>query len=98
MTVATRILIYVALLCAGVAVYYGIDYLPESWREWLKGKKTQLVGWAAIVLPEVVSIATEVQALGLLDYAPNPVAKVAMQVIGVLALVMRLRTKREQGA
>jgi hypothetical protein len=93
-----RLVVYALLIGGALALYYGIDYLPESWREWLKGKKTQLVGWAAIVLPEVASIATEVQALGLLDYAPNPVAKVAMQVIGVLALVMRLRTKREQGA
>jgi hypothetical protein len=39
----------------------------------------------------------QVQALGLIDYAPGPYQKVITQILGVLVLVCRLRTAREQG-
>jgi hypothetical protein len=95
---ATRVAIYLVLVLAAVGLYYGLDYLPKSWRAWLAGKKTKLVGWAVIVGPELLDIATQIQGLGLIDYAPGPTQKIITQVIGVLVLVCRLRTAREQGA
>lgn len=94
----TRIVVYIVLAAIGIAVYFGIDYLPESWREWLTGKKTKIIAWGAIILPEAVDILTQVQALGLFDYAPGPWSKVITQAIGVLVLVSRLRTTKESGA
>jgi len=95
---ATRVAIYLVLALAAVGLYYGLDYLPESWRAWLAGKKTKLVGWAVIVGPELLDIATQIQVLGLVDYAPGPTQKIITQVIGVLVLVSRYRTMKEQGA
>jgi hypothetical protein len=92
----TRLLIYVLLAAGALALYYGLDRLPESWRAWLAGKKTKLVALSAIVAPELVDIVTQVQALGLIEYAPGPYQKVLTQALGVL--VCRLRTAREQEA
>jgi hypothetical protein len=94
----SRLLIYGLLIAAALALYYGLEYLPAAWRDWLAGKKTKLVAWGAIVVPEMIDILTQVQALGLIDYAPGPYQKVITQILGVLVLVCRLRTAREQGA
>jgi hypothetical protein len=94
----TRLIVYALLIAVALALYYGLDHLPAGWREWLAGKKTKLVAWAAIVAPEVIDIATQVQALGLIEYAPGPYQKIITQALGVLVLVCRLRTAREQGA
>lgn len=90
-----RVLVYLVLLGIGIGLYYGIDCLPPAWKDWLAGKKTQFVGWAAIVLPEAIDILAQVQSFGLFDYAPGPWQKVIMQGIGVLTLVCRLRTRIE---
>jgi hypothetical protein len=98
LTVITRLLIYTALAAVGAALYFGVDYLPESWRAWLKGKKTHIVGIVALVGPEIADILTQVQELGLLEYAPGPWQKIITQGLGVMVLVARLRTNREQEA
>jgi hypothetical protein len=94
----TRFLIYVLLAVGALALYYGLDRLPPSWRAWLAGKKTKLVALGAIVAPELIDIVTQVQALDLIEYAPGPYQKVITQALGVLVLVCRLRTTREQEA
>ena len=94
----SRLLIYGLLVAGALALFYGLDRLPASWRAWLAGKKTKLVGIGAIVAPELIDIVTQVQALGLIDYAPGPYQKIITQALGVLVLVCRLRTAREQGA
>jgi hypothetical protein len=94
----TRLFIYVLLAAGALALYYGLDRLPESWRAWLAGKKTKLVALSAIVAPELVDIVTQVHALGLIEYAPGPYQKVLTQALGMLVLVCRLRTAREQEA
>ena len=93
----TRIVVYLVLAAIGVGIYYGIDYLQESWREWLAGKKTKVLAWSVIILPEAVDILTQVQALGIFDYAPGQYQKFFTQGIGILVLVCRLRTTKEQG-
>lgn len=93
-----RVLLYFILLMVGIGVYYGIDYLPESWRARLVGNKANIVGWSAIILPEAVDILTQIDALGLVDWVPGPYGKIFSQVVGVLTLVARYRTRLETGA
>jgi hypothetical protein len=93
----SRLLIYVLLIAGALALYYGLEYLPAAWRAWLAGKKTKLVAWSAILAPEAIDLVTQIQALGLIDYAPGPYQKIITQALGVLVLVCRLRTVREQG-
>ncbi len=88
-------LIYLALAALGFGVYYGIDYLPDSWKAWLSGKKTKLLSWVAIIGPEVFDQLTQIQGLGLFDYTPGEWPKRIMQAIGVLGLVCRMRTALE---
>jgi hypothetical protein len=91
-----RLWLYPLLIAAAVALYYGIDRLPQAWQDWLRGKKTKLVALAAIVGPELADILTQVQELGLIEYAPGPWQKIITQALGVLMLVCRLRTAREE--
>ena len=91
-----RLWFYPLLFTVGVGVYFGIDHLPQSWREWLRGKKTHLVGWLALVGPEVIDGLAQAQALGLQEYLSPTWAKVFSQVVGVLAIVARLRTDKER--
>ena len=93
----SRLLIYVLLIAGALALYYGLERLPPAWRHWLAGKKTKLVAWSAIIAPEALDLIMQIEALGLLDYAPGPYQKVITQALGVLVLVCRLRTVREQG-
>ena len=90
-----RIWFYPLLIALAVGVYYGIDYLPQSWREWLKGKKTHVVGLLGIGGPELLQIAMEVQSLGLHESLGPTFALRFSQAVGVLAIVTRLRTNRE---
>lgn len=87
---------YPLLIILGFAVYFGIDYLPPKWVKWLKGKKTHLVGWAAIVGPEVVDSLMQAQSLGIHEYLGPQWAKIFTQVVGVMAIVTRLRTNKEK--
>ena len=91
-----RIWFYPLLLAAGIAVYFGIDYLPQSWRDWLKGRKTHLVGWLGLVGPEIIDGLMQAQSLGLQEYLPAVWAKAFSQIVGVLAIVARMRTEKEK--
>jgi hypothetical protein len=101
----TRILFWVALIALGVALYHGIDRLPASWQDWLQGKKTKLVAFAAIAGPEALDLVATladawpaIQELGVVEWLPSPAQRILMQAFGVAALVARLRTGKEQAA